>query len=128
MNRTFAIVALAMSGAASAHAADPVQVDGLPELTSLEPVDRITAMTGLHSWTAIDDDTLIVWTTPFRPYLVELSHPSPDLRWAWTIGVSSFGSQIYARFDSIEVGGFRYPIREIYKLSRDDAKAITARS
>ena len=42
------------------------------------------------------------------------------------IVVTSFGSRIHARFDSVEIRGFSYPIREIYKLSRDDAKAFTA--
>jgi len=118
--------------AASAAGADPAaEIDigaeparGDARLTSLVPVDSIPALGRLHSWSVIDDDRLIIWATPSRPYLVELLMPSPDLRFAISIGVTSFGSRIHARFDSVEVDGFRYPIRRIYALSREDAESL----
>jgi hypothetical protein len=105
-----------------------IQEHDFPLLSTLEQVDSIPALTRLHSWSVVDDDTLIVWTSPFEPYLVELFRPSRELKFAWSIGVTSFGSRIHARFDSVEVDGFSYPIREIYKLSRDDAEAWSERS
>lgn len=128
MKSLIAVSLLALATGAGATAVDPVQQDGIPLLSSLEPVDSIPAMTRLHSWSVVDDDTLVVWTTPFRPYLVELFRPSRELKFAWSIGITSFGSRIHAKFDSVEVDGFSYPIREIYKLSRDDAKAFTEAS
>jgi len=95
-------------------------------LGSLVPVESIPAFGRLHSWSVVDDDRLIIWATPFRPYLVELFRPSPELKFAVSIGVTSFGSRIHAKFDSVEIDGFSYPIRRIYEISRDDAKALKA--
>jgi hypothetical protein len=126
-----AALGLALSGAASAADIKPdAEIDlGHEALAAgvggLEQVDSIPNLTRLHSWSAIDDDTLIVWATPFDPYLVKLFMPSPDLRFAQAIGVTSFGSRIYARFDSVKIAGFSYPIRGIYKLSRADAKELS---
>jgi hypothetical protein len=97
-----------------------------PRLTSLKPVDSIPAIGRLHSWSVVDNDRLIIWATPSRPYLVELFRPSPELRFAVSIGVTSFGSRIHAKFDSVEVDGFSYPIRRIYEMSRDEAKSVNA--
>src|SRR5262245_46077264 len=89
-----------------------------------EAVDSIWIPFGPRSWHAIDDDTVIVWATPFEPYLIELAYPSHDLKWVEHIGVTSFGSRVYAKFDSVQVRGFRYPIDSIYKLSRDEARNL----
>jgi Family of unknown function (DUF6491) len=110
-----------------AKEAKPREVEIAPEL-GLEPVDSFTVLTHPHSWSAIDDDTVIVWATPFKPYLVELAFPSHDLRFAHAIGVTSFGSRVYAKFDAIKVRGFRYPIEGIYKLTREEARELARRS
>lgn len=88
-------------------------------------VKSITAFRGPYSWSVIDDDTLIVWANAFDPYLVKLKYPSQDLKFARAIGISQFGSQIYANTDAIHVRGFRYPIGRIYRLSREEAKKIS---
>jgi hypothetical protein len=122
-----ATLGLALGGTAGAAEIKPdaeVDLGRQPLAASLEQVESIPNLTGLDSWSAIDDDTLIVWATPFDPYLVKLYVPSPDLRFAHAIGVTSFGSRIYAKFDSVKVAGFSYPIRGIYKLSRADAKEL----
>ena len=99
-----------------------------PRVVSLVPVDSIPALGRLHSWSVVDNERLIIWAAPSRPYLVELFRPSPELRFALSIGVTSFGSRIHARFDSVEVDGFSYPIRRIYQMSRDEAEALKATS
>ena len=104
-----------------ADAATNVRADDAP---SLEAVDHIPALGRMHSWHAIDRDSLIIWATPFDPYLVRLARPSHDLRFAQTIGVTEFGGRVHSRFDSIYVGGLNYRISEIYRLSREDAKAL----
>lgn len=78
----------------------------------------------LDSWRPVDRDTLIVWATPFKPYLVELSRGSPDLRYAEVIGVTSTVGKVYAKFDSVLVGGVDYPIKAIYKLTRSQARSM----
>jgi hypothetical protein len=128
MRSLLALSLLALTAGAGAAAVDAIEERDFPLVTSLEPVDSIPAMTRLHSWSVVSDDTLIVWTSPSKPYLVQLYRPSRELKFAWSIGVTSFGSRIHARFDSVQVDGFSYPIREIYKLSRDDARAFTESS
>ena len=90
----------------------------------LEPVKNIPALMRFQSWRAVDNDTLIVWATNDRPYLIELAFPSNELRFAEAIAVSQFAGRVHSRFDSVYVRGQRYPIAEIYRLSREDAKSI----
>jgi hypothetical protein len=92
---------------------------------TLEAVESFPILTRPHSWTAVDDDTVILWATPFKPYLVELAFPSHDLRFSEVIGVTSVGSRVYAKFDAVKVGGFRYPIDSIYKMTREEARNLT---
>jgi hypothetical protein len=108
------------SAASFATAAKPAkEVDVRP---GFEQVDSILMMTRPHSWQAVDDDTVIVWATPFDPYLVELKFAAHDLKWAHAIGITQVGSRVYAKFDAVKVGGFRYPIDSIYKLTREEAR------
>jgi hypothetical protein len=116
------------SGASFAAAA----ANGSPQTGSataaFEQVDSIPMLRRPHSWNVIDDDTVIVWATPFDPYLVELSFRAYDLRFAHVIGLTQFGSRVYAKFDAVTVGGFRYPIESIYKMSREEARNLTRAS
>jgi hypothetical protein len=98
------------------------------EAAPYQAVDSFAVLSHLHSWRAVDDDTVIVWATPFQPYLVELAFPSQDLRFAQVVGVTSLGSRVYARFDSLRVGGIRYPIDKIYKITREEAKGLSRES
>jgi hypothetical protein len=94
-----------------------------------QPVDSFFMMhSHLESWTPVADDKVIVWPTPFEPYLIELAYPSHDLRFANAIGVTSMGSRVYAKFDAVKIAGFRYPIDNIYKLTREEAASLTAKS
>jgi hypothetical protein len=108
---------------AAAHAA-PASRDA-PIAVDLEPVRHIPALTHFYSWSAIDNDTLVVWAAHHQPYLIELAFPSHDLRFAEAIAVSEFAGRVHSRFDSVYVRGQRYPIAEIYRLSREDAESIT---
>ena len=92
------------------------------ESAAYEPVDSIHHFGRIDSWRAIDHDTLIVWTTPARPYLIELQRRSPDLRNVEVIGMTSTVGTTYAKLDSIRVRGLTYPIEAIYKLSREQAR------
>lgn len=96
--------------------------------TGFEAVDSIPMLTRLHSWHALDDETVIVWATPFQPYLVKLAYPSHDLKFEQVIGLTSSGSRVYAKFDAVQVRGFRYPIDSIYKLTREEAKDLVRAS
>ena len=91
---------------------------------AFEQVDSIPMLRRPHSWSVIDDDTVVVWATPFDPYLVELAFRSHDLKFAHVIGLTQFGSRVYAKFDAVKVGGFRYPIDSIYKMTREEARSL----
>jgi Family of unknown function (DUF6491) len=117
-------LAAALTAVSSASFA-AVDADAREAVTpAFEQVDSIPMLTRPHSWHAIDDDTVVVWATPFDPYLVELAFKSHDLKWAHAIGITQFGSRVYAKFDAVKVGGFRYPIDSIYKISREEARNL----
>jgi hypothetical protein len=112
------------SGVSFARGADQGAVQGNVAQPAFEEVDSIPMLTRPHSWQVIDDDTVVVWATPFDPYLVELAFKSHDLKFAQVIGITQFGSRVYARFDAVKVGGFRYPIDSIYKMTREEARNL----
>lgn len=118
--------AAAEGAAAEANTADQAQ--------AYEPVDSFVIFTftrphgwNPYDWSPIDDHTVVIWTTAFSPYLVELAYPSNDMKFVRAIGVTSSGSRVYAKFDAVLIRGFRYPIKSIYKLSREEAKSLTSR-
>ena len=100
---------------------EPTTTTAVP---AFEQVDSIPMLTRPHSWQVIDADTVVVWATPFSPYLVELAFKSHDLKFAHVIGITQVGSRVYAKFDAVKVGGFRYPIDSIYKMSREEARNL----
>jgi len=114
------LVALAALGLATAGQA-AIDNDHAAN-AAMHPVDRIQTFNRIDSWRPIDRDTLIIWATPFRPYLVELSRPSMDMRFEQSIGVTSTAGTVYAKFDHVIVDGIRYPIRAIYEIDRNTAR------
>jgi Family of unknown function (DUF6491) len=109
-------------GTSLAGTARPQPVSGAA--LGLEQVESIPMLTGPYTWQAIDDDTVIVWATRHTPYLVELAFESHDLKFSEVIGISQFGSRIYAKFDAVTVRGFRYPIDSIYRMTREEARNL----
>lgn len=101
-------------------------VTNAPVITgpAYERVESIPVLARPHSWQVVDDDTVVIWVTASQPYLVELAFGSPDLRLAEVIGVTQVGSRIYAKFDAVNIGGFRYPIDSIYKMTREEARDL----
>ena len=113
-----------VSSASFARSADSAAAQGEAVQPAFEQVDSIPMLRPPHSWQVVDDDTVIVWATPFDPYLVELAFKSHDLKFAHVIGITQFGSRIYAKFDAVKVDGFRYPIDSIYKMTREEARSL----
>lgn len=119
--RYTALTALLALGAASpgwTAGTTPASTDP----SSYEQVDRFNHFGRLDNWRVVDRDTLIVWATPARAYLIELTRGSPDLRFAQAVGVTSTIGTTYAKLDSVLVRGSDYPIKAIYKLSRAEAR------
>ena len=126
MKKVIFAAALILSGSFSVLAAtSDTQADAYARP---QPVDSMRTFGRMHSWRAIDRDTLIIWTSAFRPYLVELARPSHDIRFAEHIGVTGFAGRVHSRFDSVLVRGLRYPIAEIYRISPEYAKTLRATS
>jgi hypothetical protein len=123
--RTLAALGFAaglMAASTASFAATETEIDASRPV--YEQVESIPMLTRPHSWQVVDDDTVVVWATPFDPYLVKLAFKSNDLRFAQVIGITQFGSRVYAKFDAVKVGGFRYPIDSIYKMSREEARDL----
>ncbi|HVS22386.1 MAG TPA: DUF6491 family protein [Gammaproteobacteria bacterium] len=115
-------VALAHAAASEGASSEGSAEDQAP---AYEPVDSFVIFTRPYSWNPVDDHTVVIWTTAFTAYLVELAFPSNDMKFVQAIGVTSSGSRVYAKFDAVQIRGFRYPIKNIYKLSRAEAKNLT---
>ena len=105
-------------GVSQAHSPAPV-VQVVPQP---EAIDEFHFFGRLDGWRAVDRNTLIVWTTPFKPYLIELRRPASGLKFAEVIGLTSTAGTVYARFDTVRVDGFRYPIRAMYRLTKEQAR------
>jgi Family of unknown function (DUF6491) len=92
-----------------------------------EPIDRMTWMGQYYSWEPIGENQLVVFTTPSDAYLLKVSGPCTDLKFATSIGLTSTGSTVYSRLDSVKVRHWRCPIAEIrrvdYKRMRADMRA-----
>jgi len=120
--------AVGASGPADARAAANETKDGAADQTpAYQQVDSFVMFGHPYSWSPIDDRTVVLWPTAFDAYLVKIAYPSYDLRYVQGIGVTHFTSRVYAKFDSLQVRGFRYPIESIYKLTREEARNLTSR-
>jgi Family of unknown function (DUF6491) len=122
MNRI--ILGLALTALAPIAAADGVKQ--IQQIPGMEAVKTISVLSGIDGWQAVDEDTLIVWATPFRPYLIELDHKSRDLPFVEKIGITTTTSQIRVNADSVRVRGLSYSIRGIYRLDRDEAHDLVS--
>ena len=90
-----------------------------------EQIDSFHFFGRFDSWRAVDRDTLIVWTTAFKPYLIELRRPSPELRFAHVIAISSTVGMVHSRLDNVYVDGWPYRIKAIYRLTAEQARNWT---
>lgn len=92
-------------------------------------VDSFRIFGSVDGWSALDRNTLIVWTSPGRPYLLNLRNVGAgSLQHAYTIAVTSSLGRVSAKFDNVIVDGWRYPITSIYRLDRTEAKDLLSRS
>lgn len=115
---TAMLIFLGSTAQAETAAADASGAD------DLKRVEKFRIMRNIDGWRPIDRNTLIIWTSPSKPYLVELKRNSHGLRHAFAIGVTSTAGSVYERFDSVVVDGFRYPIEAIYELDAETARQM----
>ncbi len=118
-----AIASLLLSGTTPASAeAVNTEIPNTELLEALEPIDSFNFFGRFDSWSAVDRDTLIVWTTAFKPYLIELRRPSPELRFAHVIAITSSVGMVHSRFDDVYIDGWPYRIKAIYRLMPEQAR------
>jgi hypothetical protein len=80
------------------------------------PIDSFTWLGRYDGWESIGDNQLVLFTTPFDAYLLTVRPPCNDLNFANAIGLTSTGSTVSARLDSVTVKNMRCPIAEIRKV------------
>ena len=124
-----ALGAVGASQVADARAAsnDGANTGAADQTPAYEQVDSFVMWNHPYSWSPVDDQTVVLWPTPFEAYLVKIAYPSHDMRFVQHIGVTQSTSRVYAKFDALQIRGFRYPIDSIYKLSREEARNLTSR-
>ena len=89
------------------------------------PVKRIVFANQIDGWHAIDQQRLILSTSPSRHYLVTLDRRAAALPFAFNVGVSTSNNAIYSGFDYIYVDGIRFGIDSIMQIDRDQMRALT---
>ena len=91
-----------------------------------EPLKKLW-VPNISSWRAIDDQRIVLYTSPFRPYLLTLNRKANGLRHDQRVAFQFDNNHIYANFDRIVVDGFPYTIAKIEKLDKATAKALIRR-
>jgi hypothetical protein len=93
-----------------------------------EPVKGFQYYGRFSNWTPLGDSAVAVWVGPSRAWLLDLYGPCNDLDFANAISLTSTGSRVNARFDSVRVIGrglSSIPCR-IKEIRPVDTKALRA--
>lgn len=120
--RNYAIAAAFLAAVhLPAFAAHSANLEDKYQFDEFETVERFNTWT-INSWQAIDQKSLIIRTSPSKAYLLILNRRLPDLRFGQAIRLSSTGSTVHAKFDTVGTLGRRYrsipaSIAKIYKLN-----------
>jgi Family of unknown function (DUF6491) len=86
-------------------------------------LERITWLGRFDSWESLGNNQLLIFTTPSDAYLLDVTPPCTDLPFVQHIGLTSTGSTIYARLDSVIVKKWRCPIAQIRKVDYQRMRA-----
>lgn len=95
---------------------------------NLETVERFNNWS-INGWNMIDQQSLIVHTSPSKAYLIILDRRLRDLRFSQSIAISSTLSTIHSRFDTVRVlnhYGMNFPARivKIYRLEGKEQRRL----
>jgi hypothetical protein len=115
--------ALTMTGCASSS---PKQrdADNLARYQEFagEPVDSFHLRT-LQNWVSLGREHFAVYTSLNEAWLIEVWKPCNGLDFAHAISLTSTGSRVYARFDSVR---FEQETCRIEQIRKVDARAMKA--
>lgn len=100
------------------------------EFEELEKVKSVRNH-NVDGWAPINDQALIMSTSPRTSYLVILVRPDHNLVFSHRLGVTSKGGDIMAKFDEVYAmnSGIKVgiPIKAIYKLTGKEQKELAIR-
>lgn len=102
---TATLAALLLAACASTGMGDSQRL-ALYESHAGEPVTSFRFFGRLHSWTALGDSALAVWTRPREAWLLDLSGTCPDLAYSHSISITSNMNTVHVNFDKVRpLGG-----------------------
>lgn len=87
-----------------------------------EPVDSFH-LRRLQSWVSLGREHFAVYTSLNEAWLIEVWQPCNGLDFAHAIALTSTGSRVYARFDSVR---FEQQTCRIQQIRKVDARAMKA--
>jgi hypothetical protein len=96
------------------------------------PVDHVDNLFNSGGLTPLSGHDVLFWATDNRPYLLTITGPCENLRFADALGLTHNEStdSVYARFDSLVVKGLRCTITEIrpidYAQMKQDRRTADA--
>ena len=129
----FVIVSLFTLGGCVSHGlSDAEKASIIAKYILSENLDHRSPITtfSLDSWTSLSDQYLVIHTSPFKPYLIQLATRCQDLDYGPTLVVNSrIPNNLSEGFDSVyspENQTFKYYISRIYPLTKDQNKALIA--
>lgn len=98
--------------------------DERPDVLYGETVKDIYAPR-ISSFRAIDNQRVLIYTTPFKPYLLTLNRRASGLLFEDRLALQYKNNRIYTRFDAVVVDGIPYHIKRIEKLDRETARSLS---
>lgn len=123
-NAAFLVIGLLLANAASAYTSryDQRQRERIAQVQAHAgaAVDSVRYR-GTYSFESLGQDSLLLWETPGRAYLVRVEPFCSDLPWVSSIGLSNQMWRLYTRFDKVYVRDQQCRITEIRPV---DVKAL----
>ncbi len=129
--RNIAVVTALSLTAIGANAA----VKPLPEKYQFDQLPEVKRFSrwSIDDYTVVDRQSLIVRTSPSTSYLLILQRQLPGIGFNRAIALTSTGSQVHARFDTVQIidrhaSRIPVPIAKIYKLDgREQRKQVKSK-
>ncbi len=125
-------VATALSLAAVAVSAAQKPLPEKYQFNQLPEVERFSRWS-IDDYTVVDRQSLIIRTSPSTSYLLILQRKLPGIGFNNAIALTSTGSQVHARFDTVQIidrhaSRIPVPIAKIYKLEgREQRKQVKSK-
>jgi hypothetical protein len=107
MKKVLSVVVLAVAMSAglgacsSAPRATPAERLAFYEAHAGDPVRNFRLFGRMNGWTPLGNSAMVVWTRPNEAWLLNFTGPCQDLQFATTVTISSFGSTVTSRFDTV---------------------------